>query len=99
MSLGQVTKPDQVHLEFATLALLQAFITNQGNSQKWGTNYTVFTDGNSSNNGDYKLKFGLDNEVKTNTSNLEKVLENSNEFEGVAIAETKIETFFNVIQK
>lgn len=62
------TKPDKIHKEFETLALLQTHIAAAGAKYDWGSKFTVYNDG--ANNGDYKLTYGEVDTDKTNSSNL-----------------------------
>lgn len=72
MLAGTTTSRDLTNKEFATLALLQAHVTAAGNYYDWGSEFTVYADGTSSNNGNYKLVYNLSSTSKIDTSNLKK---------------------------
>lgn len=80
MNSGLTIKRDLTHKEQSTLAALQAHITAAGAKYQWGSTFTVYADGTSSNNGIYRLQYGKDDTSKTNPANLLKIGDNDDTF-------------------
>lgn len=80
LKAGQRKERDLTHKEQLTLAALQAHISVAGGLYQWGSTFTVYADGTSSNNGIYRLQYAKDDTSKTNPDNLLKIGDNDDTF-------------------